>query len=313
MARRDVLVLFTMDCEPARDDVSSHALRMSASGPRDYAESAASIDAYCRGLMSRGFPVTLFLHPEVAEAHADLVLALEADGACLGLHLHPYKLGDGRWRLDLGAYPADVQREILRQAVETWQRALGRRPLYFRAGYFSANDATFAVLEELGFRGGSLSIPGRVLPEHFSVWAGADPYPHRADLAFRQNAGTGDFVEVPVPVDRRRPVTRGHAGEAGFEWPYIPASAYDHRCVVTDMLEAFADSDRPWGTVVMDTHNDQDYGDPAHPATRNLAVISAALRAGCDRLGLRPLGGTVADVCDRVPTRSPRSRDGRSV
>ena len=305
MACRDVHVLFTMDCEPARGDVSSHALRMSGSGPRDYAQSAASIEAHCRGLLSRGSPVTLFLHPEVAEAQADLVLALEAEGACLGMHLHPYKLGDGRWQHDLGAYPADVQGEILRQAGAVWEKALGRKPRYFRAGYFSAGDATFAVLQGLGFRGGSVSIPGRVLPEHFSVWAGAAPFPHRVHPAFRQRAGTSDFVEVPVPVDRRRPVTRGHAGEAGFEWPYIPASAYDHRRVVTDILESFADSDRPWGTIVMDTHNDQDYGDPNHPATRNLAVIEATIATQCERLGLRPVGSTVADVCDRVLAAAP--------
>lgn len=300
MAGRDVLVLFTMDCEPARNEVSAHALRMSASGPRGYEESSASVEAYCRGLMSIGFPVTLFLHPEVAKAHADLVLGLEREGVCLGLHLHPYKLGDGRWQLDLGGYPADVQREILRQAVEVWERALGRRPLYFRAGYFSANDATFGLLRELGFRGGSLSIPGRVLPEHYSVWAGADPMPHRASLAFRQNAGDIEFVEVPVPVDRRRPVAKGHAGEAGFEWPYIPASAYDHRRVVTDILDVVVDEGHPWGTVVMDTHNDQDYADPTHPASRNLAAVVATLTMECEKRSLRPVGSTVADVCDRV-------------
>ena len=39
----------------------------------------------------------------------------------------------------------------------------------FRAGYFSANDMTYGVLEALGFRGGSVSIPGQILPEHCSV------------------------------------------------------------------------------------------------------------------------------------------------
>ena len=297
---RDVYVLFTTDCEPARDDVTPHALAMSASGPLDYAESERSIRAFVAAVGARGFPVTVFAHPEVAEAHRDMLLGLQADGACLGLHLHPYKLRGAAYRRDLGLYTAAEQRAMLGEAVATWERALDQRPLYFRAGYFSANDSTFGVLSELGFRGGSLSNPGRVLPTHGSVWAGAETYPHRAHLGFRQLAGDSDFVEIPVSVAFGRPMEVGEAGERGFEWPYVPASKYDHEAVIRDVLERVANDAPRFGTVVADTHNDQDYAEPAHPASVNLARILDALAARSVELGLRPVGCTVADLCERV-------------
>jgi peptidoglycan/xylan/chitin deacetylase (PgdA/CDA1 family) len=183
--------------------------------------------------------------------------------------------------------------------MEVWERALGQRPFYFRAGYFSGNDSTFRVLQDLGFRGGSLSIPGRVLPEHNSVWAGAEPYPHRANLDFRHNAGTSDFVEVPVSVDYQRPVQIGAAGEQGYEWPYIPA-AYDHRAVVEHVLERTkADAPR-YGTLVLDTHNDQDYLDPTQLATVNLGLILDTFFLKCEQLALEPAGATLESLCNLV-------------
>ena len=293
-------MLFTMDCEPATRDVTPYALAMSGSGPCDYQESERSIRAYVAAVAACGFPATLFVHPEVAAAHGQLLLGLQDDGACLGLHLHPYKLRGGSYKHDLGAYTASEQREILRQAIGAWEDALGQRPLTFRAGYFSANDATFGVLRELGFRGGSLSNPGRVLPAHCSVWAGAEPYPHQAHLGFRQIEGDSEFVEVPVSVAFGRPMREGEAHEKGYEWPYIPASKYDHAAVIRDILGRVAADEPRFGTIVADTHNDQDYADPTHPASVNLALILDAIAACSAELGLRPVGCTVADLCDRV-------------
>lgn len=295
-----VSIMFTMDCEPAHSDVTPYARQMSGSGPSDYEESASSIQAFVNSVQARGYPVTLFLHPKVAVQHTQLCLDLQAQGACLGLHLHPYKFHDGSYRYDLGAYTRREQQEMLEQAVEAWEAALGERPLYFRGGYFSANDHTFSALLALGFRGGSLSCPGRVLPQHFSVWAGAEHYPHRAHLAFRQRKGSSTFVEVPVSVDLERPVKMGAAGEHGYEWPYIPAPQYDHAQVTRNILNRFQRDDAPYGTLVMDTHNDQDYADPHHPASRNLKLILDTIDATCTELEQKPTGTTLADLCDLV-------------
>jgi peptidoglycan/xylan/chitin deacetylase (PgdA/CDA1 family) len=289
-----------MDCEPAKTDVTPYASEMSGSGPADYQESERAIRAYCAAVGSRGYATTIFAHPEVAVNHGDLLLSLQDQGACLGLHLHPYKLGNGRYKYDLGAYSAAEQREMLLKAVDVWEQALGQRPRYFRGGYFSANDSTFRVLQELGFRGGSLSLPGRLLPEHCSVWTGAELYPHRADLNFRQRKGDSDFVEVPVSVDLERPVQAGTVGEQVYEWPYVPARIYNHREIIRDILERFQLESPRYGTIVMDTHNDQEYADPEHPSSVNLALILDSIGLFCAQQGLRPVSATLENLCDLI-------------
>lgn len=290
-------VLLTMDCETAKQEVSPHGTRMSASGPEDYAESERSIRGYASIAEAYGLPLTLLAHPEVAIGNQNLLLDLQGRGHCLGLHLHPYKFAGREYSEDLGAYSAQEQREMLSSAAKVWERALDQRPLYFRAGYFSGNDSTFRVLHELGFRGGSLSNPGRILPEHHSIWAGAESYPHRAHLAFRQTAGTSNFIEVPVSVDYERPVQTGAAGEQGYEWPYVPA-AYDHRAVVEHVLERTRADTVEYGTLVLDTHNDQDYLDPAHFATVNLRLILDTVYSLCKDMDLQPVGATLESMCD---------------
>jgi hypothetical protein len=296
---REVLFLMTADCETAKMDLSPESIRMSGSGPADYAESERSIRGYAAVARAWGMPLTLFAHPEVAAHNRELLLELEAEGACLGLHLHPYKLVGAGYREDLGAYSLEQQRDMLATAVQRWEDALGKRPRYFRAGYFSANDSTFGALSELGFLGGSVSIPGRILPEHYSVWAGTEPYPHRAHLAFRQRAGDSDFVEAPVAVDYQQPHQRGAAGEQGFAWPYIPA-AYDHRLTIQHLLERFQAEPARVGCIVLDTHNDQEYANPAHPARVNLDLILSTAHAYSAHLGMSLRGATVADACDLV-------------
>ena len=292
-------MLLTMDCETARSDLTPYAIRMSGSGPVDYRESGRSIRAYVETAASNGFPVTLFAHPEVASENTELLLELREQGACLGLHLHPYKFRGGKYKYDLGAYSAGEQSGIVSEAMQVWESALGSPPRYFRAGFFSANDETFRVLNELGFSGGSLSNPGRVLPGHHSVWAGAEPYPHRADLKCRLTRGTSEFVNVPVSGAFGRPVERGHAGERGYEWPYVPHK-YPHREVIRDVLHRFSIESPRFGTIVTDTHNDQDYSDLEHPARRNLELILRSVRDLSEQMEMHPVGITLDALCKLV-------------
>ena len=69
---------------------------------------------------------------------------------------------------------------MLSRAIEMWREAFNVPPQYFRQGTLSANDSLFRVLADLGFRGGSVSLPGRVFPDKHAVWAGAPLDPHRA-------------------------------------------------------------------------------------------------------------------------------------
>jgi peptidoglycan/xylan/chitin deacetylase (PgdA/CDA1 family) len=246
---------------------------------------------------SYGFPVTIFLHPEVAAYHAALLLGYEENGHCLGLHLHPYKLIPTRYHRDLGAYTEAEQRQIIAEASKRWSEVIGHAPGFFRAGYFSANDMTFRVLEDLGFIGGSVSIPGRLLPEHQSVWVGAADFPHRADTAFRLAEGQSRFIEVPVSVDYERPIKRGNAGEVGYEWPYIASLEYDFQAVVPDIISRFSRSTARFPVFVMDVHNDQDFQDPEHPAAGNLRIVLDTLLRESTKQGMALRGVTLDILC----------------
>ena len=283
-------MLFTMDCEAY---VSNH--KLSERSTRGYVD---TIKAY-------GFPVTLFVHPEVALRHRALLLELQNQGVCLGLHLHPRWFGDGRYRKEIGAYSASEQHKIIKEAMDVWKRALGQSPLYFRGGVFSANDNTFRVLQELGFRGGSLSCPGRVLPEFYSVWAGAEPYPHRAHLNFRLVRGDSDFVEVPISVDFQRPgeshIYPNRVPTKGYQWLYIADRRfYNYEEVLRHLIERFRRDSPRCPVIVTDTHNNQDYSDPEHPARLNLEFILKLLKSLCEDMGVKPVGSTLSQVCDIV-------------
>ena len=292
---QDVYLLMTADCETARSDLPASALAMSASGPADYQESERSMRGYAGFARRYGFPLTLFVHPEVARANSSLLIELKDEGACLGLHLHPYKFLAGAYQFDLGYYSAVEQRKMLSEASALWEDALGFRPRYFRAGYFSANDSTFRVLSELGFLGGRLSLPDRLLPPHQSVWVGAPPYPHRVHLDFRLMAGDSDFVEVPVAVDYEQPFDVGHAGDRGHAWPYVPAG-YPHKQAIWNIVNRIRDTKPPIGVIVLDTHNDQDYLDPMHPASQNLELILSEAVATCNALDMKLTGATVESI-----------------
>ena len=303
----DVSVILTMDCEPALFECSALSIRLSGSGPATYEAGERSIRGYVEAADREGYPVTLFAHPEVANAQTALLLELQAAGACLGMHLRPYKFDDKRYPRDLGGFTGEQQRELVSEATKAWSDALGQHPRFFRGGVFSANDQTFEVLADIAFEGGSLSCPGRTLPQAMAVWAGAELYPHRANLSFRQIQGTSDFIEVPISVDTSRPMTtrdhtshRGDRHEAGFEWPYIPSRSYDHRAVARGVLKRSVADDAVFPTYVTNTHQDQDYADPLHPASVNLLSVFQTLREAADELQVGLIGTTVADMCSRV-------------
>lgn len=79
-----IYVVISMDCEPVRDAAT---VTPASSGPVSYEDSATFIRGYTQQAEQYGFPISFFVHPEVAVAHPELFLELEQEkGACLGLH-----------------------------------------------------------------------------------------------------------------------------------------------------------------------------------------------------------------------------------
>ncbi len=305
----DVNVIFTMDCEPALFECSPLAIQLSGTGPPTHEFGERSIRAYVEAVEREGYPVTLFAHPEVAVAQTALLLELQKAGACLGMHLHPYKFDPDGYPRDLGYFTAEQQSELISAATKVWSDALGQHPRFFRGGVYSANDSTFGVLLGLGFEGGSLSVPGRVLPRAMAIWAGAELYPHRANLAFRHIKGDSDFIEVPMSSDTSRPMSSGELGEYGLEWPYVPSNMYDHAAIVRNVISRGINDGATFPTYVTNTHQDQDYADPEHPASVNLQTIFCTLRDSAAESGVGLVGRTIAGMCDLVRNHEPESEE----
>ncbi len=205
-------VVITMDVEPPTPDTHP-----TATGPENCANSEKFIRGYVERAAEFGFPVTFFIHPGVAVEQADLFEELKGRGGCVeGLHLHPWKFRDGKYRAHFGGLGERDLRAVLLESISMWRSGMGRRPLYFRPGTFSANDHMYQVLADLGFRGGSCSVPGRIWPRMNAVWTGAAPDPHRAHPVFHQNVGSLPFANMP---ERRRDSLRRCGASGADAWP----------------------------------------------------------------------------------------------
>lgn len=289
----EIYIAITMDCERDRNFTQPNA-----SGPRDFAASEQYVRSYFDLAGAYGFPVSFFLHPEVAEGQSELFLELEERGACLGLHLHPWKFGDGQYQAHLGGLSEEQQRAAISEALALWQRAIGRRPRYFRPGTFSANDSTFRVLVDLGFRGGSVSAPGRVYKELNSIWTGAEKDPHRAHPNFRQKRGTMEFANIPLTHDYSKLETKN--GRRFFRDLRPDYTDADYHLIANNIIEQILERRPSVPVINVVTHNDNDYSDPNDRVRKNYDIVLKEISDACERRGLKTIGTTIDRLCDLV-------------
>ena len=199
MERRPPLyIAFTMDCHPVPRKAGAIGM------PRTWEVSSRSIENYVRQLRGAGCPATLFLDPWVAEEHAPLLEELCNEGVEHGCMVHPPNLLTVRRSRPLGAYAAHDQRALIEHATERIGTALRVRPRSFRGGWYSASDATYQVLRELGYRQGSLSRPGFDIPLHAARWRGRPLDAYLVDIMTPQRDATDTFFELPLSCDPQR-------------------------------------------------------------------------------------------------------------
>lgn len=306
---KEIRIVLTMDCEPTT--ATSHP---TATGPRDWAHGERAICGYFDIAKSYGLPVTYFVHPETALAQGAMLNGLAAQGACLGLHMHPWKYAvwrhqGRRFMAHYGDLSELEQHQLLSEASALWHEGLGYRPLYFRPGTFSANDAMFRVLAELGFRGGSCSAPGRMLPEFRAIWTGAEPDPHRASRQFRQVRGDLDFAEMPISADfsallSGRNARRMHADlRPDTDWPGQYGVSW--KTIATNIVAQVIERNPAVPVITMITHNHYEYRDASDATTQRLRTMLDELTAACAAAKVRPVGATLAQVADAVLAQPP--------
>lgn len=301
---QQIKVVLTMDCEPTT--ATSHP---AATGPADWSAGEDAVRGYVEVARKYNLPVTFFIHPEAAVAQAQMFRELEADGACLGLHMHPWKYslwrhGGYKYLAHYGGLSATEQNELLIEASAIWADAIGHRPEYFRPGTFSANDAIFQVLKEQGFRGGSCTAPGRFIPEMQAIWVGGQPDPHRANANFRQACGDLDFANMPLSADFSTTLN-GPAGRSMYadfrpdvDWPGQYGVSY--RTIATNIVRQVCERAPAVPVLNAITHNHYAYLNTADPVYCRLRVMLDEMMAACDAAGLKVVGATLKDVADDV-------------
>jgi hypothetical protein len=242
-------ILFTMDCQPV-------AVKSLKQAPTTWSQSARAIEGFCNRLSDMGYPATLFVSAACAEEHGPLLEELADHDIELGLYVHPPTLEGKRFSRHLGNYTQKEQRAIIESALDRFYEAIGSRPHSFRSGGFSASNATFQVLYELGFRQSSLSIPGRDLPRDAVSWNEAETAPHYVNPADRLRAGTLPFLELPVTSDPDRWYRRGFPYELCIE----NSSVEDwHRPLIESCLERMEAEQAAFRSLCLFTNNGIEY------------------------------------------------------
>jgi len=304
LAPKEIKVVLTMDCEPTT--ATTHP---AATGPADWSAGEAAVYGYTEIANEFGFPVSFFVHPETAVGQPDLFKELESRGHCLGLHMHPWKYSlwkhqGKQYMAHYGGLTSDEQRHLLKESSEIWEEAIGHRPLYFRPGTFSANDGIFSVLTECGFRGGSCTAPGRVIPEMQAVWTAGQLDPHRANAAFRQSIGDLPFANMPLSADVSKQLS-GPAGRSMYadfrpdvDWKGQYGVSY--RTIARNIVSQVMTRLPAVPVLNAITHNHYRYRDRNDAVTLRLVEMLTELHSACKEAGISPVGATLKDVSDDV-------------
>lgn len=242
-------VLFTMNCEPTKT-------KAAPDGPKSWEQSARAMEGFCNRVLSAGYPVTLFLSPGCAEQHTPLLEELQERDVELGLHVHPPALGDRRFKRSLGRYGETEQRAIIETSLARFEAALGGQPRSFRPGKFSASDATFPIVYQLGFRQGSVSSPGSDARREGAVWPSAEEDAHLVDPEDRLAAGAMPFLEVPLTTDPTQKFRGGFTYDLCLENGRFEEW---HRPVAECHLQRMAEQDASFRTLCILAHNSPAY------------------------------------------------------
>lgn len=229
---------WTIDCESTRKEI----------GDVNLGENA--IYGFAELLEQRNWRGTFFLVPGEVEPFADLLKALSEKGHEIALHLHPDELSsEGPY---LGSYSGAAQEAMIRQAQDHFEKHLGTRPVSFRPGFCSANDATFVAMNRCGVRQASASMPGRRMTTAASHWAGAPLFSHYANPHNRFLSGGLDLVEIPISVDWESMIWGGiHPQDLRVEF----TDSKNHGFLIEKIMKRQVHEGLPFKALVVLTHN----------------------------------------------------------
>jgi peptidoglycan/xylan/chitin deacetylase (PgdA/CDA1 family) len=85
------------------------------------------------------------------EKIVDVLRYIKGRNHDVGVHIHPDHMKDTNKRF-LWQYDEDEQREMITKCSEFYQKAIGEKPIAFRAGRYGLNNTTLDILDELGYK-----------------------------------------------------------------------------------------------------------------------------------------------------------------
>jgi hypothetical protein len=204
---------------------------------------------------------------------------------------------DYPWDKSLADYDYEEQKAVLQIAKDEWGQAMGQPTDSFGACCAQANDYTFPILAELGFRQCYCSCPGRYSPKYGQRWWGAFPHSHHTSSKSRLICGELDLYEFtltrslvpePGPEPGTWRVTDFRAeSEMGFEGIMAMAEAS-----LQDMLLR----DHPILYVHGPTHNTWDVGDESSPRRKTVEATIDAAYALAEKHALELVPATLAEM-----------------
>ncbi|MGC9316925.1 MAG: hypothetical protein ACP5KN_02670 [Armatimonadota bacterium] len=244
--------------------------------------------------------------PEVARRQSELFREMADLGAWQALHfqVRGYRPAgaaeDYDWERPLTDYGYEEQKAVIAIAKDEWEQALGMPAEDFGACCAQANDYTFPILAELGFRQGYCSAPGRYNPEAGQMWWGAFPHSHHTSSKSRLVCGELPLYEFTLtrtltPQEVSPGVWMVDDLRAERERVFDDAMAIAEASVRDMMLR-----DHPVLYVHVPTHNTWDVTDIEHPRRQAVETAIDVAYALAEMLDLELVPATLRDMHERA-------------
>ena len=281
MPKQKFYVNFTIDCEATQGYINDpeHGKKC-ARGYRDVLE-------------KHGQKGTFFLLPGDAKVDTAFYRELPKRGHEVGLHLHPVDEGFFEFT---GVMGPEEQHEMISVVKDRWADAMGFEPKSFCMGYATANDFTYAILDELGFTHGQVGVPGRSIPDTACFWEGFPFDIHYANRYNRMYPGDLDFIDIPYTVD---PESRIWGGKAYLALYIEQVDAKNHWYTINKtVLRQKDDNSIPVKFIRTVTHNFHDFANPKNFRGQTLVGIIDGIKGVLDNEHCELVPATMEEMAE---------------
>ena len=241
--------------------------------------------------------------PEVVRRQTGLFREMTAAGYWQALHFQvrgyrpPGASEDYDWDRFLSDYGYEEQKEAIAIAKDDWEQSMGMPADTFGACCAQANDYTFPILDELGFRQSYCSGPGRYNPAWGHFWWGAFPHSHHTSNKSRLVCGDLNVYEFTLTRS-----LKPNPGPEPGTWTVADFRA-EREMSFDDTMEIAAASvedmirrDHPILYVHAPTHNTWDCGDRSSGRRKAVETTIDVAYALAEQHGLELVPASLADM-----------------